>query len=384
MSHIINNLSCRLKPIANRAIISSLFLGLGFLAIKTASAQPTYNRFADYCLNYDRLPEATKATVRALAAKTIIDESWDTIIGTDKCYKSEEELLNIKDKTFHVDTTLGKISDLTPLTTIDPNIVEIYLPDEEIQDLRPLAAFPNLERLNLERNHISDLSGLSSLTKLKELNLNYNLISDLSPLSSLTNLEKLNLYNQASAESYWQGVEAGVEGDNTNLPRFDDSISQDRDLEKGLSDISPLASMTGLRELHLSSNKISDVSPLASLIRLETLHLIDNEITDISSLGTMSSLVILNAGKNYIPPEKRVCPIDVESVCDFSEQKTAAIENDVNSEQTAQPSSTPESQNYPTEIEDRPSRDNNTTNPIEEEVRETIREVPGKVFDSLF
>lgn len=388
MTHILNNLKCRLKIDFNRAIVSSLFLGLGFLAIKTANAQPSYNRFADYCLNYDQLPEATKVTVRILANRSINDETWDTIIGTDRCYQAEQELLNIEDRKFHATTGLGTVSDLTPLTTIDRNIVEIYLPGQEIQDLRPLAVFTNLERLNLERNPISDLTGLSSLTKLKELNLNYNLISDLSPLSSLTNLEKLSLYSQESAEIYWQASE-----EERQYP-----------LESNLRDITPLASMTGLRELLLGSNKIGDVSPLASLTRLEKLDLSNNEITDVSSLETMSSLVKLYVGKNYVPPENRICPIDIESVCDFSEQRTAAnsAEDAVNTEQTAEPvdrnssrsqsqppnappSDAPnESNTYPPTSEDRPTQDNGTTNRVEEEVRETIREAPGKVLDSLF
>lgn len=72
MTHILNNLNCRLKPIANRAIMCSLFLGLGFSAIKTANAQSKYNRFTDYYLNYDRLLEATMVTVRTLADKAMI------------------------------------------------------------------------------------------------------------------------------------------------------------------------------------------------------------------------------------------------------------------------------------------------------------------------
>lgn len=406
MHYLLKGLNERSKPFANQAIICSLLLGLGFIAAKNADAQPTYNRFADYCLNYDRLPEATKVTVRVLADQSMNGENWDTIIGTDKCYQAEQGLLNIQDRKLHATVSLGTISDLTPLTTIDKNINDIYLPGHEIQDLRPLAAFPNLETLNLEKNLISDLTGLSSLNNLKELNLQHNLISDLSPLSSLTNLAKLNLYYQASAESYWQGVEAGVKGDNTNLPRFDDFISQDRSLEGNLSDISPLASMSGLREVYLGTNKISDVSPLASLTRLEMLYLDDNEITDVSSLGTMSSLVNLDLRRNYIPPEKRVCPIDVESVCDFSEQETAvnSSEDTVNTERTTQPQlnqnssvSQPQPQNpssnspdnsqesNPIESENRPTQQgNDTRNRVEEEVRETIRDAPEKVFDSLF
>ena len=53
---------------------------------------------------------------------------------------------------------------------------------------------------------------------------------------------------------------------------------------RGISDISPLANLTGLRVLALTGNNISDVSPLIVLSELELLALDNNDVSDFSPL----------------------------------------------------------------------------------------------------
>ena len=45
-----------------------------------------------------------------------------------------------------------------------------------------------------------------------------------------------------------------------------------------ISDITPLANLTNLEELHLNGNKISDLTPLANLTKLTTLSVYNNQI----------------------------------------------------------------------------------------------------------
>ena len=51
-----------------------------------------------------------------------------------------------------------------------------------------------------------------------------------------------------------------------------------------VNDISPLATLTSLTELHLDGNQISDISPLTSLTNLANLDLNNSQINDISPL----------------------------------------------------------------------------------------------------
>jgi hypothetical protein len=69
-----------------------------------------------------------------------------------------------------------------------------------------------------------------------------------------------------------------------------------------VSDISPLAGLTGLTELDLGANEIGDISPLANLTGPAELNLGANEISDISPLASanLTSLTGLDLGGNQI------------------------------------------------------------------------------------
>ena len=63
-------------------------------------------------------------------------------------------------------------------------------------------------------------------------------------------------------------------------------------IKSNISDISPLAGLTNLQGLFLTSNNISDISPLAGLTNLETLDLTGNNISDLSPLVANSGLSV--------------------------------------------------------------------------------------------
>ena len=87
------------------------------------------------------------------------------------------------------------------------NLTHLYLADNQISDISPLAGLTRLEELHLGGyylgdevavayyggNRVSDLSPLRNLVKLQRLQLSYNFISDLSPLTALANLTELDL-----------------------------------------------------------------------------------------------------------------------------------------------------------------------------------------------
>lgn len=89
------------------------------------------------------------------------------------------------------DAPHGDVSDLSILSQM-PNLKTLYLCQQEIEDVSPLAGLP-LEELYLAENYITDLSPLGTLSNLQVLCLGGNPAYDLTPLSSLSRLMKLNL-----------------------------------------------------------------------------------------------------------------------------------------------------------------------------------------------
>ena len=65
-------------------------------------------------------------------------------------------------------------------------------------------------------------------------------------------------------------------------------------------DVSPLAGLTGLTRLGLHHNDISDISPLAGLTNLKWLRITDNKISDVSPIAKLTNLTWLAVDRNNI------------------------------------------------------------------------------------
>ena len=63
-----------------------------------------------------------------------------------------------------------------------------------------------------------------------------------------------------------------------------------------ISDILPLATLTGLKSANLNDNTISDISPLSGLPKIDTVHLRNNNISDYTPLYVLSLTYIEVAG----------------------------------------------------------------------------------------
>lgn len=131
-----------------------------------------------------------------------------------------------------------------------------------------------IEFLGLHNKGITDLTGLEFAMDLTELHISKNPITDLSPLADLMKLEELH---------FWHSTPPSRTG----------------------LDLSPLARLTSLRVLSLSTNNITDISPLANLENLIHLHVEENHITDFSPLAGLTNLQTLdirwNAGRDFSP-----------------------------------------------------------------------------------
>ncbi|MCL1791681.1 MAG: leucine-rich repeat domain-containing protein [Peptococcaceae bacterium] len=116
-----------------------------------------------------------------------------------------------------------------------------------------------------------------------------NDITDLTPLKSLTGLRDLGLRRNKVI-------------DYTPLK----SLASLRSLDLSLNNISDLTtlkgltSLTSLTKLDLYANKITDITPLKSLTNLTELVLIDNNVSDITPLKHLTKLEVLTLASNNI------------------------------------------------------------------------------------
>ncbi|MBN2513768.1 MAG: leucine-rich repeat domain-containing protein, partial [Sedimentisphaerales bacterium] len=140
------------------------------------------------------------------------------------------------------------------------NLTALYLFDNNISDITPLAGLTKLNYLWLFNNNVSDITPLASLTNLITLELFGNNISDITPLTGFVNLIGLYLHNNR------------------------------------ISDITPLASLKNLKGLGLCNNSISDISPLANLRNLKGLDLRQNPLDEQAYTLWISQITANNPG----------------------------------------------------------------------------------------
>ena len=228
-------------------------------------------RFTLLCLICLSIPVVTSAQIvfipdsnlRALLEETLDKEPGATITAADMAWITD------------LDASNWNIRNLTGLEYAI-NLMVLWLPENDITDLRPLSGLTRLIELDLLTNSINDISPLAGLVNLTGLYLPNNYISDLSPLSGLTRLRYLNLgQNRISNILYLRGLTQLEE-----LVLWNNSVS----------DISPLARLSNLRLLDLGENSISNISVLAGLINLSGLWIDNNLISDLSPLVANSGL----------------------------------------------------------------------------------------------
>ena len=195
------------------------------------------------------------------------------------------------------------ISDLTGLE-FATNLEWLKIEGNQISDLSPLAGLTKLDLLDISANEISDLSPLTGLKNLRHVKVSHNNISDLSPLAGLPNLKRFDSWgNPVSNLLPLVELEVidicGGEPDISTLEGAK-NLRELYLLGCAVSDVSPVAKLTGLTRLGLPGNRISDISLLAQLTNLKWLELADNNISDVSPLVKLKNLTWLHIGGNEI------------------------------------------------------------------------------------
>ena len=275
-----------------------------------------------------------------------------------------------------LDLSRNSISDVSALEDIT-NLTTLDLYDNSISGISALEDITNLTTLKLGSNIISDISSLSGLINLTSLYLDRNRINNATPLASLVNLETLWLSgnplnpNPPAAmasllTTLTQLTDVDIEQPDSNALIPDRALegwirsilSLDENAEiteeamlnltslrsnipgnvyslVGLehatnltdiklhghiiNDLSPLANLTNLTTLEISSTRgsLSDLSPLANLTNLTELRLFINGISDLSSLANLTNLTELILFRNDIEalnPLKKLVNLEILSL----------------------------------------------------------------------
>lgn len=169
---------------------------------------------------------------------------------------------------------LGPTIDSTDLTGV--GFTALQAPNADIDSLSGLEFATDLEELYLRENAISDLTPLASLSALRVLDLGYNQVADLSPLSGLEQLDSLEL------------------GFGSPL------IDSDEDVDifgllgaTGANPVSNLAPLAGLNISYLGLAGVDSVTSLSvvnSLPALDTLVAVGTAVSDYTPLQTPDNL----------------------------------------------------------------------------------------------
>ena len=252
--------------------------------------------------NLEGLQYAVNLTTLDLAAHSWTGERWMNL----NAIKDITPLAGLT-KLTHLNLSGGAIRDISPLANLR-ELKVLRLWNNEITDLSPLAGLANLKDLGLGSNDgLSDISPLANL-RLERLSAYYNDIADVSPLGTVTTLRDLNIdYNRdldiSPLASLVHLRHLGISG-------------------LGITDLSPLKGIHNLRVLYASGNDIEDVSTLSMHRGLQTVSLEGNNVTDIGALGGLPRLENLYLGYNEI--------VDVAPLKNLLDARTLRLQhNDV-------------------------------------------------------
>lgn len=251
------------------------------------------------------------------------------------------------DEVAQIDQPKGDISDISLLAEM-PNLTtlylcrqeigslealeglplrELYLIENQVEDLSPLERLPELEVLYIGSNPAEDLSPLASLKKLRELNLDSWLMHEPESFAPLERLpvEKLSLGNLFPQDGNWSFLStlgnlhtlwlwdppwaalAALEGcgglrdlklgncqepDLTALPPM--PKLQSLGIFSRIPSIEGVQRQTGLKWLSLCNQEIADLSPAAALPDLEGMYIYDVAVSDWSPLLDAPRLELVN------------------------------------------------------------------------------------------
>lgn len=174
----------------------------------------------------------------------------------------------------------NRLTDISGLGDVNiQNLEELYLHDNEIEDIQFISSYNKLLVLTLNDNRLVDISNLSGMTGLSAIDLSNNNITSFGGLVNLSELTSINLFNN----------EISV------IPNLQSTLPK-------------------LVALDLSYNTLTDTSGLAGHLALVSLDLSNNGLETLKGLKEMpflSNLVLTNeipvACANDVEPTEFDC-----------------------------------------------------------------------------
>ena len=226
-------------------------------------------------------------------------------------------LTKLQDLQIYGDISQANLSDLAGLTSLTELRLSSYDGNSYMtaSDLSALSGMTNLQTIDIYVAGLESLDGLENLTNLTELRLygSYDL-QDLGALSGMTKLQNLQLNSSGSIgflrslrgmegltslremRLYVDGLES-LEGIQGCTSLVDLQISGQN---YTFTDLSPLAPLTKLQNLHIQSYGntpsvfIEDLTALSGLTELKELDLYIDGISSLKGLEGLTSLTTLN------------------------------------------------------------------------------------------
>ena len=170
---------------------------------------------------------------------------------------------------------------------------------------------PQTERIPGESVHIPDANLRAAIVE--ALGKTSDVLITAEEMATLTHLQAGQIQNLGGIQfaTKLEVLRIGGGGDPWRFPK-----------DNGISDISPLAGLTQLRQLHLRGYSISDISPLAELTRLTHLYLAGNNISDVSPLAGLTHLGVLSLDGNNIS--------DISPLAGLTQLQWLYIRGDIN------------------------------------------------------
>ena len=167
--------------------------------------------------------------------------------------------------------------------------------DTKIKDLTGLENFYNLPILYLQNNDISTLDPLATCTRLQTLNLasNSNIGDNNTAITNMKELRTLNLSNTGMTNI--ECVKGIVGSYGLQLATLDLS-------DNGLSNIDGIELLTTLQSLAIANEKLKDesISKLSELTELTTININGNQIENIDVLSSLNKLKYLYFNNNKV------------------------------------------------------------------------------------
>ncbi|CAL6067073.1 Conserved_hypothetical protein [Hexamita inflata] len=167
---------------------------------------------------------------------------------------------------------------LTSYTLALPNLIELKIGHNQLQDKTGLQYSPNLQDVNLCGTETADLRTIPhQLFGLKTLELYHNNLVEISHLSNFVDLQSLNIsYNKLLQ--------------NIGPLKFCPQLTKLSIAKTNVADIWPLQFMKNLQTLDMANTAVIDLHPLQHLYQLQRLSSDNAHVIDVSPLSDLTQL----------------------------------------------------------------------------------------------